>query len=101
MHTYLENMSVHEILRHIKSDPCNLENTYIILGAPGPTGKTWLTDRLTEDGCRAFEISEDISDLLFYRDDKNHYLPNYFNKVVTIVLNKPLEQLWTKTNPYI
>jgi predicted transcriptional regulator with HTH domain len=101
MHTYSENMTVQEILRHIKSDPCNIEKTYIILGAPGPTGKTWLTDRLTEDGYRAFEISEDIGELVLYRDDKNHYISDYFSKVVTIVLNRSLERPWPKKNPYI
>ena len=101
MHTYSENMTVWEIFRHITSDPCNKDKTYIILGAPGPTGKTWLKDRLTEAGYRAFEISEDIFDLVIYRNDKNHYISDYFSKVVTIVLNRPLKEPWPKNNPYI
>lgn len=67
------------------------EYTYIILGEGGPTGKTWLTHELKQRGFKAFEITEDIYDLVFYYDSCNHYTVDHTNKQVVIVLNKRLE----------
>lgn len=67
------------------------EYTYIILGEGGPTGKTWLTHELKQRGFKAFEITEDINDLVVYLDGRNYYMIDHANKQVVIVLNKRLE----------
>lgn len=66
------------------------EYTYIILGKIGPTGKTYLATELRKHGLNAFEITEDIFDLVDYRDNRNHYRVNSSNKTVIMVLNSPL-----------
>lgn len=69
------------------------EYTFIIGGIGGPTGKTWLCGRLNDIGCKAIELSNTAlySFAYFkYTDDKNHYIINHMDKLVTIVLNKPL-----------
>lgn len=64
------------------------EYTYIILGRSGPTGKTWLCNELKVHGLNAVEISEDIFDLVHYKDDENHCTIDDFRKCVVIVLNQ-------------
>ena len=66
--------------------------TYIILGKVGPTGKTHLCNMLCENGYNAFEISEEIWDLVKYNDNKNHYKIDYSKKQVVIILNKKLPE---------
>lgn len=66
----------------------SLQYSYIILGRPGPTGKTWLYNGLKLNGYKAFELSEDIIGLVDYRDDDNHYLIDDTKKQVIIILNK-------------
>lgn len=61
---------------------------YIITGRGGPTGKTFLCNQLKKNNYNAFEISEDISTLVNYRDDRNHYIVDHVKKQVVIVLNK-------------
>ena len=62
--------------------------TYIILGQPGPTGKTSLCRTLREHGLNAFEISKDVIWAVDYADDRNHYITNDSDMCVTIVLNR-------------
>jgi hypothetical protein len=62
---------------------------YIITGRPGPTGKTFLYNKLKENGYNAIEISEDIVGLVDYRDRENHYFIDYTKKKLVIVLNRP------------
>lgn len=64
--------------------------TYIILGEGGPTGKSFLCDQLRKNGYNAVEISEEVCDLVNYRDRTNHYRIDWVNKKVVIVLNRPL-----------
>lgn len=64
--------------------------TYIIMGQPGPTGKTRLCEELRKKGFTAFEISEHFYDLVNYRTDKNHY--RICGDVAVIVLNRTLPQ---------
>ena len=71
------------------------EFTYVILGGRGPTGKSWLWRFLTMNGFRACKISEDVGGLIKYEDNKNHYIVDELNKVVTIVLNCPLAHFRT------
>lgn len=61
---------------------------YIITGRPGLTGKTFLYEQLKKNGYNAIEISEDIVDLVDYRDSKNHYIVNWEKKQLLIVLNE-------------
>lgn len=70
---------------------------YIILGRPGPTGKTWLFNALrTHLGLNnVVEISEDLN---VYPDctinptnDHNYLTYNQVSNHVVIVLNTPLE----------
>lgn len=65
--------------------------TYVILGRPGPTGKTWLKNALNELGLKnVVEISEDINDardgVLEYRRG-NYFSYNAPANRAVIVLN--------------
>lgn len=75
----------------IRSHTKNMKDyTFVILGRPGKTGKTWLCNELRFHGFNAFEISEDIYHLVKYNDDENHYIVNDVDKQVTIVLNRSI-----------
>lgn len=82
-----------QILNHISN---NIEYykdfTFIIMGRSGATGKTWLWNGLNNIGLKAVEISEEILPLVEYIDDENHYSCNTLNKIVLLVLNKPLKE---------
>lgn len=67
--------------------------TYIICGKSGPTGKTWLWNKLRGAGYNAIEISEGINYFVDYNDDQNHMYDMGFNQFL-IVLNKPLDNEW-------
>ena len=86
------NQSANRIFIHIIRDQQgNVKDyTYIILGRPGKTGKTWLCNELRVHGFNAFEISEDIYDLVRYNDEENHYIVNDIDKQVTIILNRSI-----------
>ena len=64
--------------------------TYIIFGKIGPTGKTYLRDRMRENGYNVIEITEELIPFVECVDSKNHYIVYEQNKCVVIVLNKPL-----------
>ncbi len=66
--------------------------TYIVLGKPGPTGKTWLVDRLRSRGLTAMEIIPELNLLVEYRDDRNHVFLDHENHQVLIVLNQPISK---------
>lgn len=72
----------------LHSDPDH-SRTYIILGRPGPTGKTWLQRKLTDLGYNAIEISEGIalSGAIEYMDDRNHIIETSSGTTV-IILNQ-------------
>ena len=102
----LPNLPPNKFLRTVTGDRYRdvaYEYTYIIMGEPGPTGKTWLCDGLKMFGFKAFEITEDVMDLVSYNDGKNHYIINDANKQITIILNKPLQNdekmhhIWLKS----
>lgn len=84
-------MSVPSILRDIVNSKTSHLYTYIILGTSGPTGKTWLYTQLKNREFNVFELSEDISGVVMYGDDKNHVITDMKDMKVTIILNKPLE----------
>lgn len=66
--------------------------TFFIMGERGPTGKTWLCNRLKMHGFDAFELTESIFDLIDYRDEENHVIMNDADRTIVIVLNKPLRK---------
>ena len=78
----------HIVQRILYSDPAH-SRTYIILGRPGPTGKTWLQRKLTELGYTAIEISEEIalSRAIEYEDYCNHIIESQ-SGITVIFLNQ-------------
>lgn len=87
-----ENLTVNEIRYKIINHFRNDKYTYIILGKPGRTGKSWLTAALKEAGLNAIEISEYVGGHVQYNDCKNHVEEDIANSILTIILNKPLEE---------
>ena len=91
------NLSPSAILRYFTTDTffeVLSEDTpwaFVILGRPGPTGKTWLCRELQGRGFTAIELSESISLLVDYRDNGNHVVMNDVNKTIVIVLNHSLK----------
>lgn len=69
-----------------------LDDTIIILGRPGPTGKTWLCNKLKEHGFNAIEISEDIFEYVSYNNDRNYISRKPYTNHIVIILNRPLEE---------
>ena len=76
----------HDMAEEFRSYVC------VVLGKPGPTGKTWLVDMLTSRGFRAMEISNDLLFLVEYCDDRNHIAVDHYHKQIVIVLNKPISK---------
>lgn len=64
--------------------------TFVITGKGGPTGKTWLTEKLRHNGFNAVEVTEAMLGYVDYNDDANHHAFNCAEKWVLIVLNTPL-----------
>lgn len=62
----------------------------IILGRTGPTGKSWICEKLKNNGFRAVEISENIYKKVDYTDSNNHCVMDGFHKTITIILNRSL-----------
>lgn len=82
-----EDLTPNRILRKIV-DSNNKGYTYIVLGCPGPTGKTWIKKGLKQYGFNVFEISEDVSDLVKYKRSPNRVIVNEIEKTVVVVLNE-------------
>ena len=66
--------------------------TFIIIGRPGPTGKTWLCEQLRNHGFNAVDISESIYDKVNYNDNDNTYIPDHLCKQIVIILNRDLKK---------
>lgn len=62
------------------------EKTYVITGRVGPTGKTWLTNKLKYEGFNACDISELMASSGGDYDGENHVSEK--GNVVLITLNK-------------
>ena len=62
------------------------------MGRSPRTGKTWLYNKLLENGFKAFSISEYIYPYVQYMDGKNHYIVDNLKKQVVIILNAPLKE---------
>jgi hypothetical protein len=87
----MRNLRPGEILRNIINNN-KKDYTCIILGRSGATGKTSICNGLKQNGFTAFEISENIYNLVDYNDYKNHVVIDDLHKQIIIVLNKPLNQ---------
>lgn len=85
------NLDPETILSLVERNPLE-RNThkFIVLGRTGPTGKTWLTNKLRELGCDVVEISEDIYRFVDYKDFDNHYLAYLDKRLTIIILNHPI-----------
>ena len=92
MATVTTDLSPSKILYSLEKNQFSKEYQYIILGRTGPTGKTWLYERLKERDYSVTELSEDINSFVLYRDFDNHIDIDHLNKRVTIVLNKAIER---------
>ena len=79
------------ILHYIQRQDDGMEYAYIILGIPGPTGKTWLCDKLNACDYRAIELSEYIFDFVDYTSDCNYFRIIEESKCVVIILNEKLK----------
>lgn len=66
---------------------------YVILGKPGPTGKTWMCEQLKKKGCDAIEISEALACYISYEHDNFNTIYNdLVNNTIVIILNITLPQ---------
>lgn len=94
---YFKNRERGEVIENlgVYRELVRTEYTVIILGRPGPTGKTWLATKLLEQGYRAIDISElpEVYRNITFREDCKD--EDYFGfdddkKVVIVMLNKPV-----------
>lgn len=92
----MSNPSPHWLVNYIKYGDYSRylhEFTILITGRPGPTGKTWLCDRLKENGYNAVEITESLSvnkGVTCVYDTNNHYSIAMNEGVMVITLNSTL-----------
>lgn len=80
--------SANYIFNEINSSPFLKDYTFIITGKIGPTGKTWLTNKLRESGYTAIEITDQLYTLVDYTfPDRNAVHFDRINRTAVIVLN--------------
>ena len=88
------SMTPVEIFNRIINNKLVIEGySFVILGKPGPTGKTSLYFKLLDHGFDVTEISEDIIGLIDFTDERNHIIVKERDKKIIIILNKPLERM--------
>lgn len=93
MSTKIKHLSPKDILDRILNDVRYLYDcTFVIFGKTGPTGKTWLCKELKSNKLKAIELSEQIFNLVDYKDKNNHLIIDFSNKTVIIILNKLLKR---------
>lgn len=85
----LDNRSILDII--LRNPVKKKTHKFIILGRTGPTGKTWLCDKLKASGYNAVELSEMIYNFVSYEDSDNHYLFDYDNGITIVILNRHLK----------
>lgn len=88
MPTLENDPSVEDIQRNILRNDPNREYVYVILGRPGPTGKSTLQRELNLLGYDAYEITEQLLRVGGFEGEKNAFLVNEFEKYAVIVLNR-------------
>ena len=74
----------------MEDTPERKDYLYVIMGQVGPTGKTWLRDKLRESGRLTVEVMESIYNFVEFKDNKNHYTVDDLNEQVIIILNERL-----------
>lgn len=62
--------------------------TAVVMGRVGPTGKSWIRQKLTENGYKAVEITGSIYDHVEYNDNKNRLIVDPVEGTITIILNR-------------
>lgn len=74
------------------------EVTCVIMGGPGPTGKTWLCDYLKQRGINAAEliVNRRLSFDIKYLDDNNHCVMSIEDRSATVVLNERIDKYFNK-----
>lgn len=89
---HITNKTPEEIYECICHDDPEKAFTYVIFGRTGPTGKTWLRNRLCNNGYTAGEFTEMLLECgaIFIYDDQNHYMLDELTKQVIIILNGSL-----------
>ena len=80
-----------DILRYIRYETHRwnpAEMTYLVMGAPGPTGKTWLVNQLKDAGYKAIDMSESAFEFVISRKTSGNYVKvDTLDKIVYISLN--------------
>lgn len=83
--------SNHDILRYIRYETHRwnpTEMTYLVMGQPGPTGKSWLVNQLKEAGYRAIDVMNGAWEFIEPLEINGNYMRvDEENKVVYISLN--------------
>lgn len=92
MGIYEEFLSCLKICTPAELETMKNKYTVIILGKPGPTGKTTLYKELTNDGFRVLELSETIDDEVLYCHENNHFIIDSYNRAIICVLNKRIKK---------
>lgn len=84
--------ALHTILERPQMYP--KDYTYIVLGKIGPTGKTWLTNALIDNGYKAFDLTESLYKLIDYPEDtidNNWFSVNHTQKFIVIILHRRIK----------
>lgn len=89
---YNERFSPQAILDTIIDCEDSFDYEYIIMGASGPTGKTWLYSKLKELGYNVTELSEYINGRVMYNNSINQVITNDLDMKVIIILNTHLNR---------
>lgn len=78
-----------DIYREIVGDPELKNYTVVIIGTPGPTGKTTLCKLLISAGINAIDISESLdSHVAYLYPNDNDIDIDRENKIILVVLNR-------------
>lgn len=83
-----ENPTPDQIFQHIRQSDPSRNYTYIILGRPGPTGKSTLAHKLNIECYVAYEITEELLRAARIDGKRNAFIVNDIMQYVIIVLNE-------------
>ena len=85
----LTNKDVLEVITDIRID--KEEYKIVVTGKQGPTGKTWICNRLLSLGYKVCELDlNELTDLPRYQEDKNYFLIDKDLKFIVVILNKEI-----------
>lgn len=83
-----KNPTPDQIFQHIRRSDPSRNYTYIILGRPGPTGKSTLANALNIEGYITYEITEELLRAARIDGRMNAFIINDALQYVIIVLNE-------------